>query len=129
VSQGEANRDGRTPGKKGGVLLTLLLLIAAAAAPGPLPPYAESIRCAGLAEGAAGLEDPATARGRRLYDAAIFWGMAASERARKDGLSPDRFTADQKRAAEQAGAELRGGGGGAAAELDRCLERVPPLRR
>jgi hypothetical protein len=99
-------------------------------AAGKLPPYAESIRCAGLAEAAANLEPggPAANRGA-AFDAAIFWGMAASEAARKDGLSGERFTADQVEAAAKAERELRAPGTDALTELALCIARVPPLPR
>jgi hypothetical protein len=109
---------------------TMILLALAAAGPkqaaDTLPPYTESIRCAGLAEGAA-----AGASGeeeRRLYDAAIFWGMAASEAARKAKLPGSRFTEDQLAAAAAAKTELAAEGAGAKAELAACLARVKPLK-
>jgi len=104
-------------------MLSLLLLLAAAP-PTTLPPYRESIRCAGLAEAAAKLEPGGAAAGGAAYDAAVFWGMAASERARKDGISGERFTADQVAAAAKADAELRGPGTDALTELALCIARV-----
>jgi hypothetical protein len=98
-------------------------------APGKLPPYAESIRCAGLAEAAAKLEPGGVSAKSASFDAAIFWGMAASEAARKDGLSGERFTADQVEAAAKADRELRGPGTDALTELAFCIARVPPLPR
>jgi dihydroxyacetone kinase len=109
-------------------LLLLALAAPAFAAKPKLPPYATSIRCSGLAEAAARREGKGVAFGRTNYDAAIFWGMAASERARKDGISGARFTADQEAAASKAGAELDAGSAAAAAELARCISRVPPLK-
>ena len=110
-------------------MAAMLLLLGAAAlhgAGGELPPYSQSIRCAGLAEaamkaGAAGAEE------RRLFEAAIFWGMAASEAARKAKYPSARFTADQLSAAAAAKAELQAKAPGARVELAACLARVPPL--
>jgi hypothetical protein len=107
-------------------MLTLLLL-ASAAAPTSLPPYGESIRCAGLAEAAARLENDGVKPGRAAFDAAIFWGMAASEAARKDGLSGARFTADQEQAAAKAAVDLQAPGTDALVELALCVARVPRL--
>ncbi|HEY0148551.1 MAG TPA: hypothetical protein VGB70_06060 [Allosphingosinicella sp.] len=110
-----------------------LLALAFLAAPGhaaakpKLPPYLESIRCAGLAEAAAKREKDGVGFGRVYFDAAIFWGMAASERARKDGISGARFTADQEAAAAKAHAEFEAGSTTAADELARCVARVAPL--
>jgi hypothetical protein len=108
-------------------MLGLVILLSAAGAAGPLPPYAESIRCAGLAEAESKRHKPMSAEGRRLYDAALFWGLAASEAARKDKRTAKVFTADQRRAAARAKRELRSEGRAAKAELDACLARVPPL--
>jgi hypothetical protein len=104
-------------------MLSLLLL--AAAAPS-LPPYAVSIRCAGLAEVAARPgKDGKPPESGIAFDAAIYWGMAASEAARRDGISAERFTADQKAAAAKAEAELLGPGTDALTELAVCIGRVP----
>ena len=97
---------------------------AAPSDPGPLPPYAESIRCAGLAEAAGALRP----RERGLFDGALFWGLAASEAARKAKYSAKRFTRDQKRAAAAARRELKARGSSAEAELEACLARVPQLK-
>jgi hypothetical protein len=112
-----------------GLALPLLLATTAAgAAPRDhLPPYTEGIRCAGLAEAAFGASDQASRRGRQLYDAAIFWGLAASEAARKAGLLAERFTRDQQEAAAKGRSDLAGGAPQPAAELEACLKRVPPL--
>jgi hypothetical protein len=112
-------------------LLTLALLLApglAASKAPKLPPYLDSIRCAGLAEAAAKSDEgEGGIRSSNVnFSAAIFWGMAASERARKDGLTGARFTADQLAAAAKAGSEFEAGSKAAAAELARCIARIPP---
>lgn len=111
-------------------LLLLLATTPALSAKPKLPPYAESMRCSGLAEAATRREKDKVAVEAHLtnFDAAIFWGMAASDRARKDGLSGIRFTADQKEAALKARAELDAGSKAAADELARCIARVPSLK-
>ncbi len=106
-------------------LLAAAMPAFAAGPNGKLPPYAESIRCAGLAEAAARRDADGIGPGRPYYDAALFWGMAASEAARKDGLSGARFTADQQEAAARARAELDAPGTEAFEELARCVARVP----
>ncbi|HEX8584336.1 MAG TPA: hypothetical protein VF680_07995 [Allosphingosinicella sp.] len=110
-------------------LLTLALLLApglAAAKEPKLPPYLDSIRCAGLAEAAAKSEVGGIRSSKVNFSAAIFWGMAASERARKDGLTGARFTADQLAAAARADSEFKAGSKAAADELARCIARIPP---
>lgn len=106
-------------------MLALALLLVQQA--GPLPPYAESIRCAALAEAAHRLdkEGPEAAR---HYDAALFWGLAASERARNDGIAAPQFTADQERARGLALPDLAGGQPKPMQELLDCLARVPATR-
>ena len=101
-------------------------LLAAAAPPRELPPYGYSLRCAGLAEAAAeaGKDTP---EGSRAYDAAIFWGMAASEAARKDKVTAAQFTADQKREAATAAAQFQDAPHPAHEEFERCVSEVPPL--
>lgn len=103
------------------MILAALLL----AQQGPLPPYADSIRCAGLVEAADQIEADEV-RSKPLYDAALFWGLAASERARKDGISSAGFKADQVRARETALAELKSGDAAAADATIECVMKVPP---
>ena len=93
----------------------------------PLPAYADSSRCSGLVAAASKLHKDRP-DWRIYYDALIFWSMAASERARKDGLSSKKFEADQT--AEQARAlpQLEAADAAAMAELDACMKRVPPLK-
>lgn len=89
-----------------------------------LPEYASAIRCAGLVE--AGDELVADeAASKPLFDAAIFWGLAASERARKDGVSTQQFKADQERARAKALDELKREDPGAGEEIIDCVMRVP----
>ena len=102
------------------MILAVLLLAQA----GQLPPYGESIRCAALAEAADQREDD-EALSHRYFDAAIFWGLAASERARQDGLASAQFTVDQERARAFALGELAADRPGPAQELLDCLARVP----
>lgn len=89
-----------------------------------LPAYADSIRCAGLAEAADQLEAD-EARSRPLYDAALYWGLAASERARKDGIASATFKADQLRARETALKQLKSGDADAAGAAIQCVMKVP----
>jgi hypothetical protein len=98
------------------------------AAGAKLPPYAEALRCGGLTEAAASTGDPSSDAGRAAFDAAIFWGLAASEAARKAKLPAARFTSDQKDAAALARGQLEARSAAAWAELDACLKRVPPVR-
>jgi hypothetical protein len=108
------------------IAIAAAAMLAAAAPPTKLPPYAYSLRCAGLAEAAAEA-GKGTPEGSRAYDAAIFWGMAASEAARKDKISGAQFTADQKREAATAAAQFQDAKHPAHEEFERCVSEVPPL--
>jgi hypothetical protein len=88
-------------------------LLIAAAPKGPLPPYSEALRCAGLTEAWTNQVDQKSPEWSARWDKAIFWGMAASESGRKAKVSGKTFTADQARDA------------GALAELAACVERAP----
>lgn len=102
---------------------------AGAAAPGapPLPAYERSIRCAGLAEAAWRAPGADAAKQRKMFDVALFWGLAASEAARKDGIPASAFTEDQKAAAAMVAAELAADDRAAATELRACETQTPPL--
>jgi hypothetical protein len=107
------------------VLATAPALAGPAAAEGrpPLPPYTVSIRCAGLAEAAH--EKASREEQHRLFDAAMFWGLAASDRARADGLTAAVFSADQQAAKTKGAEDLAKTDGKAVEELKVCLETVP----
>jgi hypothetical protein len=107
------------------MILTALLILAQQQ--GPLPEYPVSIRCAALAEAAHKL-DPDEVRTRPYFDAALYWGLAASERARKDGIASDAFKAEQIKARALAVTDLSGGTPGPKAELVECLAKVPNLK-
>jgi len=115
--------------------MKLPLLIAAAfcaasapaAAEGPpLPPYPEALRCAALTEAAATLAT-GTAEEAPRFDAAVFWGLAASESARKARLPSARFKQDQRESGAAALERLKAADAAAAAELEACRRRVPPV--
>ena len=109
--------------------MAVALALGAAGQAGQLPPYAESIRCAGLAEAASAESDKDSEAGRKLFDAALFWGLAASEAGRKDGIPAATFSSDQIAARTRAAGELGPSNPGAAAELEACLARVPPPKK
>jgi hypothetical protein len=111
------------------IIAAILALAPSGAGPSPgrLPPYVRSLRCAGLSE--AMMEIASTDKDRApWYDAAMFWGLAASEAARKDGLPSARFKQDQLDAEESAEAELKTGDVRAQGEASQCLRQVPPLK-
>ena len=107
------------------MILALLLLTAQQ---GPLPEYPVAIRCAALA-GAAHRQDKTGPKARAHFDALVFWSMATSERARKDGMTAARMEADLDKAGAGADAELKGGKAEARAELAACLAKVPNLKQ
>lgn len=53
-----------------------------------LTSYEEALHCAGLTQAASELEGGETPRGRRLYDAALYWSLATIQTARFVGRDP-----------------------------------------
>jgi len=60
------------------------------------------------------------------YDHAVFWGLAASEAARKAKVTGARFKQDQLDSGAAALAQLKEGDAKSTAELDTCRRQVPP---
>ncbi|MBV8685505.1 MAG: hypothetical protein JOZ90_16570 [Alphaproteobacteria bacterium] len=116
--------------------MTRLLLAAVALLGGPalakgkpLPSYPHALRCAALTEAAAKQVEPNSAEERLRFDRALYWGLAASEVARKAGLTSARFKQDQEEAGAAASAELAAPSAQAETELATCARQVPRLRR
>jgi hypothetical protein len=110
------------------LLAALPLAVAAQNVPqsAAAPTYAESLRCAGLSEGAANLAGRDNAEWRKLYDSAVYWGMVASQAAQREGVAAERFKIDQKLQRDLTGAELGAKDAKTTAELDACLKRAAP---
>lgn len=103
------------------IALALVLLIQSET----LPAYADASRCAALtAAHQHALGDEAAESGA-AYDASLFWSLAMSERARKDGISSARFERDLLEATGRAEKQLAAKEPAATAELARCVARVP----
>lgn len=107
-------------------LPALLSLAAAQAAPAPLP-YEGSVRCAGLTQAASELEGGESREGRRLFDAALYWSLTASQAGQAEGRAPAAAEADQTRARIRAVRELAARDREALAALARCRARTPRL--
>jgi len=106
----------------------ILALLLGIAAPEDLPAYDDALRCAALATAQMQVQTRDTPAWRKAWDEAMFWGMALSERARKDGLTPARFEADLKATADPMVEPLRAGDAMLRAEHAACARRVPPLK-
>jgi hypothetical protein len=102
-------------------LLTLLLAVA----DGP-PPYADSLRCAGLTRAWATLEvenkTPAAAQAR---DDAEFWAFAVMDAARRDGVTAKEAEAAHERVAAAARKRFELADPAAARELLDCQVLIP----
>jgi hypothetical protein len=95
-------------------------------APG-LTSYQAAVRCAGLTQAASELEGGETPRGRMLFDAALYWSLAAgqaADAAERDAAVSDN---DQTRARIRAVRELSEEDDDARDDLSRCLARTPDL--
>jgi hypothetical protein len=111
------------------VLLAALVAASSAGAAKPkLPPYPEALRCAALTEAWTKQVEVLSDEGRKRFDAALFWGLAASDSARHARLTSAKFKQDQLDAGAVAAAEIAGNDARAAAELRACVARVPPLK-
>lgn len=113
--------------KLSAMIALVLLLLAAVAGP---PPYPESLACAGYTHAASQLSDitgdhDASAK---AFDAAIFWGLATMDAARRDGLTARAAEADQIRERDRVKPLLAAGDAAARAGLEACVERAPPLK-
>ncbi|NBB64468.1 hypothetical protein GVN18_35000 [Pseudomonas sp. ODNR1LW] len=109
-------------------LASLMIQAAPVAGQGSgLVSYEESVRCAGLTQAASELEGGESARGRRLYDAALFWSLAAMQAGTASGKSPSAAEADQTRARIAAVRQLNADAPSAEAALTRCLQKTPDL--
>ncbi|QBX38506.1 MULTISPECIES: hypothetical protein [unclassified Brevundimonas] len=88
--------------------------------------YREAKRCEALVEAAARLS-PADAPDDALYDAGLYWSLAAARAAELAGLDPARVAADQERERAEASARLSGEDPEARATLARCRAATPDM--
>ena len=93
----------------------------------PLTGYDSAVRCAGLTEAASELEGGESARGRRLFDAALYWSLAASQAGDASGRTLSAIDADLTRARIRAVREFAAGETAAQDALSDCLSRTPDL--
>ena len=109
------------------------LLMQTAAPPAPSAPrvvltsYEDSVRCAGLTQAASELEGGESGEGRALFDAALYWSLAAAQAADASGRGSAAADADQTRARILAVRQLSAGTAEARAALRRCRQRTPDL--
>ncbi|RZJ16458.1 MAG: hypothetical protein EON91_13190 [Brevundimonas sp.] len=110
------------------VLAAASVLIAPQSQPGPaLISYDQSVRCAGLTQAASELEGGESGEGRALFDAALYWSLAAMQAAQASGRSTVLAEGDQTRARIISVRQLSSGDAAARAELDRCRRLTPRL--
>lgn len=111
--------------------LLSLALIAQVAAPATPQPrvilYVEVVRCAGLTQVASELEGGENPEGRSLFDAALYWSLAASQAALASGRSTVDADADQTRARVLAVRLLGSATTQAQSDLAACRRRTPDL--
>lgn len=89
--------------------------------------YDEAVRCAGLAQAASEMEGGESNDGKSLFDAALYWSLAAGQAAQASGKAPAVADADQNRARILAVRQLNAGAPEARADLQRCRARTPDL--
>lgn len=108
-------------------LALLAQAVAPVAPPTRMMPYVEVVRCAGLTQAASELEGGESAEGRRLFDAALYWSLAASQAALAGGRAPGEADSDQARARILAVRELGSASVKARIDLATCRRRTPDL--
>ena len=89
--------------------------------------YEEAVRCAGLTAAASELEGGESAEGRSLYDAALYWSLAAMQAGTAAGKSSRAAEADQTRARIEAVRQLNADTPASRTALQRCRQRAPDL--
>lgn len=89
--------------------------------------YDEAVRCAGLTQAASELEGGESRYGRSLYDAALYWSLAAMQAATAAGRNPDDAEREQTRARLDSVKRLSAGEAEARAVLQRCRQKTPRL--
>ena len=94
---------------------------------GGLVSYEEAVRCAGLTQAASELEGGESSEGRALYDAALYWSLAAMQAATTAGRNPTAAENDQTRARLQSVRRLSAGDAEARSALQRCRKASPRL--
>ena len=110
------------------ILFALTTMPAGQAAPRPvLFSYEETVRCAGLAQAASELEGGESTDGQSLFDAALYWSLAASQAASASGKPARAADTDQTRARILAVRQLSTANAQARADLARCRARTPDL--
>ena len=92
-----------------------------------LTSYEEAVRCAGLTQAASELEGGESREGRALYDAALYWSLAAMQAATTAGRNPTAAENDQTRARIEGVRQLSADAPAARAALRQCRERAPKL--
>lgn len=89
--------------------------------------YAEAVRCAGLTQAASELEGAESAHGRSLYDAALYWSLAAMQAGQAAGRTTVLAEADQTGARVAAVRQLTEQDAETRAALARCRTLTPDL--
>ena len=107
--------------------LALTAILSLSAASAQTPSYDEAVRCAGLTQAASELEGGESAEGRSLYDAALYWSLAAMQMAQAAARPAAAAETDQTRARIRAVRELSAANVGARTALERCRARTPNL--
>lgn len=108
-------------------VLTFVNLALLQQPPVGLVSYEEAVRCAGLTSAASELEGGESAEGRSLYDAALYWSLAAMQAGTAAGKSARDAETDQTRARIEAVRQLDAATPAARAALQRCRQRAPDL--
>ena len=114
------------------VALTALLVNQQAASdstpPVRLTSYEEAVHCAGLTQAASELEGGESTRGRRLYDAALYWSLSTIQAARVAGRDPVVAEQSMTRIRISAVRRLASSDNNLREHVNDCVRKAPDLQ-
>lgn len=116
------------------VALAMSVLLAfsqsAPAAPAARPlvvSYADAVACAGVTQAGSELEGNESARGRLLFDAALYWSLTTIQMGQASGRPTTLTERDLSSARIRAVRELSRGVPTTVEKLERCVKSAPSL--
>lgn len=111
----------------------MALVVAGQTAPAGLPArplvvsYSESVACAGLAQAGSELEGNESDRGRRLFDAALYWSLTTIQMGKASGRLDLQIERDLSGARIRAVRDLSRRTPEATEQLSKCVRAAPAL--
>lgn len=89
--------------------------------------YSETVTCAGVTQAASELEGTETERGRRLFDAALYWSLTTIQIGKASGRPDVRTERDMTTARIRAVRDLSRQHAETLTLLEKCIKSAPSL--